>query len=77
MKLSKSPLDSEPLSDAIARRRQGFSGGGIFALVVAPDGSGLICCPVAGKTTGCERLSRDDMVQALTEVYGLAAFKGN
>ncbi|MGH0213679.1 hypothetical protein NKY66_07140 [Sinorhizobium meliloti] len=77
MTLPKFLRDSEPLSGAIAHHRQGFSGGGIFALVIAPDGSGLICRPVVGETTDCERLSRNEVVQALTELYGLTAFNGN
>ncbi|WP_234888125.1 hypothetical protein [Sinorhizobium medicae] len=67
----------EPLPEAIARHRQSFGDGDIFALVIAPDGSGLICRPVAGQKTECQRLSHDEVVQAVTELYGLSAFKGN
>ncbi|MCA1365809.1 hypothetical protein I6F15_00070 [Bradyrhizobium sp. BRP14] len=69
--------EREPLPEAIARYRQSFSGDGFIALVVTPDGAGLLCRPISGKTTDCERLTRDEMVRALTEIYGLAAFKGN
>jgi hypothetical protein len=67
----------EPLPDVLARHRHGF-GGGFLALVIAPDGSGLSCRPVSGETTDCERLSRDEMIEAIVELYGgLASFRRN
>ncbi|MQX70035.1 hypothetical protein [Sinorhizobium meliloti] len=69
--------DNEPLPEAFQRHHEGFSGDGFIALVIAFDGSGLLCRPAAGETTECERLSRDDMVAALVDIYGLATFRGH
>lgn len=76
MKLSKSNRDSEPLSNAIARYGQTFGGGGIFAFVIMPDGSGFHCVP-AGESMDAERLNRDQMIEKLIELFGASVFRTN
>jgi hypothetical protein len=65
---TKSLRDSKPQSDSIPRRRS-FSGGDLFALVVMPDGTGFFCVPVDDEMAAT-RLSRDEMIKKLIEVYG-------
>ncbi|MDW9440919.1 hypothetical protein GOA54_05775 [Sinorhizobium meliloti] len=68
--------ESQTLADEFAHYRQSFAGGGVFALVTMPDGSGFLCQP-AGENMDAERLTRDQMLEKLTELYGLSAFRRN
>ncbi|APG91056.1 hypothetical protein [Sinorhizobium americanum] len=66
----------EDLADALARDSKRFFGGDLFAVVIMPDGTGFHCVP-AGESMDAERLSRDEMIEKLIELFGPSAFRTN
>ncbi|MDX0257770.1 hypothetical protein GOC32_22790 [Sinorhizobium meliloti] len=66
----------ELLPDAVARHRHAFGGGGIWAVVIMPDGSSFLCREADGGAMDAERLDHRQTIAKLIEMYGLSAFKG-
>ncbi|MDX0572109.1 hypothetical protein CN072_29400 [Sinorhizobium meliloti] len=65
------------LADEIAKesRRAGY-GTDVFILAVTPNGSSFLCRPTGPDDMSAERLSREDTVAAIIEIFGLSAFRG-
>ncbi|MCA1365823.1 hypothetical protein I6F15_00145 [Bradyrhizobium sp. BRP14] len=68
---------TQDLGEAYARtQQQNFRKEDYSVLAALPDGSGFRLHPVDSGLEA-ERLSRDDMITAVIELFGLAAFMGN
>lgn len=68
-------IAAEPLPEAFARHRESLDGAaGLHVIIIFPDGSGMRAWPV-GSGLEAERLNRDEAIAALTELYGLSAFR--
>ncbi|WP_234838110.1 hypothetical protein [Sinorhizobium medicae] len=66
----------ELLPEAVQRHRHAFGGGGIWAVVIMPDGSSFLCREADGGAMDAERLDHRQTIAKLIEMYGLSALKG-
>ncbi|MDX0719337.1 hypothetical protein GOD64_10845 [Sinorhizobium medicae] len=65
------------LADRIAEEtHRGGYGPDVFVLAVLPSGESFLCRPAGGESMSSARLNRQQTVEALIELYGLAAFRG-
>ncbi|UFX00307.1 hypothetical protein SmedWSM1115_10825 [Sinorhizobium medicae WSM1115] len=67
--------EEESLPEAFERHHS-FGGGGLFALIIMPDGSGFHVVPDADmETAQSTRLSSAEMLAEIMQLYGVSAFK--
>ncbi|RVG08624.1 hypothetical protein [Sinorhizobium meliloti] len=70
--------EEESLPEAFERSRHSFGGGGLFAIIVLPDGSSFRVVPDADmETAQSTRLSSAETIAELMMLYGVSAFRVN